>query len=853
MRAKLVVFPIRGRNWCFTRSIYPKIPPSETPHSHSPSSFKDLCSKLNVPDKPINAKAELFADYVANKMNKAWIGLENAKDGSLKKKIHGLGLWLLSRVKPSEIFLKSISKEVTGVEIIYPSSLNAQLVRRRLRHIAMRGSIIHRKYFYGSISLIPLTSALSVLPLPNVPFFWILFRTYSHWRALQGSQKLLQLVSDSSKASNTSTDMKETKDKKDSKSESHSSIEPHWVLRPSEELEHIVGQDDGHGLSHHAILKICKIYDLNTKDVIKYEKRRRARRGGAKKVRRICIVQKGEWHELYLTFFYMHITDDLLTRLDLGNGAEPEQYLADYSIVFKHACSIDYLLPNKSFLHDAFIFFGSGVFIHLDFGFTKRFLHCFLNHVYMHDTKAQLNHLATTPIHLGFRFSLKKFFNFTHKIKSQSQKKNKSSMAIEHEDELKDEKNPPPLDEDDIALLKTYGLGPYSTSIKKVEKEIKDMAKKVNDLCGIKESDTGLAAPSQWDLVSDKQMMQEEQPLQVARCTKIINPNSEDAKYVINVKQIAKFVVGLGDKVSPTDIEEGMRVGVDRNKYQIQIPLPPKIDPSVTMMTVEEKPDVTYNDVGGCKEQIEKMREVVELPMLHPEKFVKLGIDPPKGVLCYGPPGTGKTLLARAVANRTDACFIRVIGSELVQKYVGEGARMVRELFQMARSKKACIVFFDEVDAIGGARFDDGVGGDNEVQRTMLEIVNQLDGFDARGNIKVLMATNRPDTLDPALLRPGRLDRKVEFGLPDLESRTQIFKIHTRTMNCERDIRFELLARLCPNSTGADIRSVCTEAGMYAIRARRKTVTEKDFLDAVNKVIKGYQKFSATPKYMVYN
>ncbi|WZY91948.1 hypothetical protein YC2023_064277 [Brassica napus] len=442
-------------------------------------------------------------------------------------------------------------------------------------------------------------------------------------------------------------------------------------------------------------------------------------------------------------------------------------------------------------------------------------------------------------------------------------------MVREIEDNIEDKKNPRPLDEDDIALLKTYGLVPYSAPDKKVGKEIKEIAKRINDLCGIKESDTGLALPSQWDLVADKQMMQEEQPLQVARCTKIISPNTEDAKYVTNVKQIAKFVVGLGDKVSPTDIEEGMRVGVDRNKYQIQIPLPPKIDPSVTMMTVEEKPDVTYNDVGGCKEQIEKMREVVELPMLHPEKFVKLGIDPPKGVLCYGPPGTGKTLLARAVANRTDACFIRVIGSELVQKYVGEGARMVRELFQprllysdmlftilalqMARSKKACIVFFDEVDAIGGARFDDGVGGDNEVQRTMLEIVNQLDGFDARGNIKVLMATNRPDTLDPALLRPGRLDRKVEFGLPDLESRTQIFKIHTRTMNCERDIRFELLARLCPNSTGADIRSVCTEAGMYAIRARRKTVTEKDFLDAVNKVIKGYQKFSATPKYMVYN
>lgn len=420
------------------------------------------------------------------------------------------------------------------------------------------------------------------------------------------------------------------------------------------------------------------------------------------------------------------------------------------------------------------------------------------------------------------------------------------------EDPDKDEKPIKTLSEEDVRIMQTYGAGPYSKKIKKLEIDVKEIAKRVNEASGIKESDTGLAHPSRWDLVSDKQMMQEEHPLQVARCTKIVNPGTDDAKYLINIKQIAKFVVGLGEKVAPTDIEEGMRVGVDRQKYQIQIPLPPKIDPSVTMMTVEEKPDVTYSDIGGSKEQIEKMREVVELPMLHPEKFVALGIDPPKGVLLYGPPGTGKTLLARAVANRTDACFIRVIGSELVQKYVGEGARMVRELFQMARSKKACIIFFDEIDAIGGARGEDG-GGDNEVQRTMLEIVNQLDGFDARGNIKVLMATNRPDTLDPALLRPGRLDRKVEFGLPDLESRTQIFKIHTRTMNVERDIRFELLARLCPNSTGADIRSVCTEAGMFAIRARRKTVTEKDFLEAVEKVIKSYGKFSATPKYMLFN
>ncbi|KAJ3392805.1 26S proteasome regulatory subunit 7 [Lobulomyces angularis] len=385
------------------------------------------------------------------------------------------------------------------------------------------------------------------------------------------------------------------------------------------------------------------------------------------------------------------------------------------------------------------------------------------------------------------------------------------------------------LDEGDIALLKTYGQGPYGKELKKIESDLKDMQKRVNEKMGVKESDTGLAPPNLWDIPADKQRMQEEQALQ----------------------QIAKFVVGLGERVAPTDIEEGMRVGVDRHKYQIQIPLPPKIDASVTMMQVEEKPDVTYGDVGGCKEQIEKLREVVELPLLNPEKFVNLGIDPPKGVLLYGPPGTGKTLCARAVANRTDATFIRVIGSELVQKYVGEGARMVRELFEMARTKKACIIFFDEIDAIGGARHDDGAGGDNEVQRTMLELINQLDGFDPRGNIKVLMATNRPDTLDPALMRPGRLDRKIEFNLPDLEGRTGIMRIHARSMSVERDIRYELIARLCPNATGAELRSVCTEAGMFAIRSRRKVATEKDFLEAVNKVVKGYAKFSATPRYLL--
>lgn len=421
-------------------------------------------------------------------------------------------------------------------------------------------------------------------------------------------------------------------------------------------------------------------------------------------------------------------------------------------------------------------------------------------------------------------------------------------------DDVDDGKPVKALDENDIKLLKSYGQGPYSKQIKQLEKDMIECADRVKEKTGVKESDTGLAQPSMWDLAADKQMMQEEQPLQVARCTKIINgEGGDEAKYIINIKQIAKFVVGLDEHVAPADIQEGMRVGVDRTKYQIHIPLPPRIDPTVTMMQVEEKPDVTYSDVGGCKEQIKKLREVLETPLLHPERFVTLGIDPPKGVLLYGPPGTGKTLSARAVANRTDACFIRVIGSELVQKYVGEGARMVRELFEMARTKKACLIFFDEIDAVGGARFEAGDGSEHEVQRTMLELINQLDGFDPRGNIKVLMATNRPDTLDPALLRPGRLDRKVEYGLPDLEGRAHILKIHAGHMNADRNIRFELIARLCPNTTGADIRSVCTEAGMFAIRARRKVATEADFIRAVNKVVKGYAKFSATPRYLHHN
>ncbi|OHT10979.1 26S protease regulatory subunit 7 [Tritrichomonas foetus] len=409
-----------------------------------------------------------------------------------------------------------------------------------------------------------------------------------------------------------------------------------------------------------------------------------------------------------------------------------------------------------------------------------------------------------------------------------------------------------PLDESDLAIMTSYTKGPYATQIMDTEKEISKLIQNINTIKGVRDNNWGLLPPSEWDLQKDA-LLNKSPWFYVCTCDKILPqlPN-EKQHYIISFVHL-KYVVDLAKELAPSDVTEGLRVACSRTNFEITIPLPPAIDPLVTMMQVEEKPDVTYADVGGCKEQIDLLKEIIELPLLHSERFERLGIDPPKGVLFYGPPGTGKTLLARAVANRTDSFFIRVIGSELVKKYVGEGAQTVREIFKLARTKPSCIIFFDEVDAFGTARLGSDDGANNEVQRTMLELISQLDGFDARGNVKVLMATNRPDTLDPALLRPGRLDRKIEFSLPDLEGRVNIFKIHTRAMSIERGVRFELLARLCPNSTGADLRSVCTEAGIIALRARRKAISEKDFLDAVNKVIKGYSKFSATPSYLQYN
>ncbi|KAL6560027.1 hypothetical protein OROGR_005144 [Orobanche gracilis] len=283
MRAKIVGFPIRGRNWCFSRSIDPSM--DAAPSSSVPSTFKELCKKIFSSSsscehrrKPSDdSKVELAVDFIASKMNGAWSKLEKAPQGTFKNKIHGLGLKLLSRVKPSEIFFKSIPKEVNGVDIIYPSSLNPRLVRRRLRHIAFRGSVIHKNYLYGSAILLPLTSIFMVLPLPNIPFFWILFRTYSHWRASHGSRKLLHLVSDASCRPHQSVEMAKGEDSSTHFKErgDNSSTCPPWVLQPTDELEKLLhyrngDDDDDDGPSECAISKICQKFYLNPKDVVKY-------------------------------------------------------------------------------------------------------------------------------------------------------------------------------------------------------------------------------------------------------------------------------------------------------------------------------------------------------------------------------------------------------------------------------------------------------------------------------------------------------------------------------------------------------------------------------------------------------
>ncbi|KAL0928831.1 hypothetical protein M5K25_000754 [Dendrobium thyrsiflorum] len=292
-------------------------------------------------------------------------------------------------------------------------------------------------------------------------------------------------------------------------------------------------------------------------------------------------------------------------------------------------------------------------------------------------------------------------------------------------------------------------------------------------------------------------------------------------------------VVGL---VDPDKLKPGDLVGVNKDSYLILDTLPSDYDSRVKAMEVDEKPTEDYSDIGGLEKQIQELVEAIVLPMTHKDRFQKLGIQPPKGVLLYGPPGTGKTLMARACAAQTNATFLKLAGPQLVQMFIGDGAKLVRDAFQLAKEKSPCIIFIDEIDAIGTKRFDSEVSGDREVQRTMLELLNQLDGFSNDDRIKVIAATNRADILDPALMRSGRLDRKIEFPHPTEEARARILQIHSRKMNVHPDVNFEELARSTDDFNGAQLKAVCVEAGMLALRRDATEVIHEDFNEGIIQV-----------------
>lgn len=310
-----------------------------------------------------------------------------------------------------------------------------------------------------------------------------------------------------------------------------------------------------------------------------------------------------------------------------------------------------------------------------------------------------------------------------------------------------------------------------------------------------------------------------------------------DGRVVVKSSTGPDFIVTTAEYISGENIIVGARVALNKQSLAVVGVLPPSLDPIVLGGEVIEKPETCYEDIGGLEEQIQEIREAVEYPLLKPELYQKVGIDPPKGVLLVGPPGTGKTLLAKAVAHQTNATFIRFVGSELVQKYIGEGARLVRELFDMAREKAPTIVFIDELDSVGAKRLEVATSGDREVQRTLMQLLAELDGFDTMENVKIIGATNRPDILDDALLRPGRFDRIITIGNPNYAARVQIFAIHSRKMNIAKDVSFEDLAGRTEGASGADVKAICTEAGMFAIRDERTKVKMLDFTRAVDKVL----------------
>lgn len=305
---------------------------------------------------------------------------------------------------------------------------------------------------------------------------------------------------------------------------------------------------------------------------------------------------------------------------------------------------------------------------------------------------------------------------------------------------------------------------------------------------------------------------------------------------IVKASNGPRYIVGCRNSIKRTRLKEGVRVALDMTTLTIMRILPREIDPLVYKMTTFEPGSLTFGGVGGLNEQIRELREVIELPLKNPELFQRVGISPPKGVLLYGPPGTGKTLLAKAVASTIGANFIFSPASAIVDKYIGESARLIREMFGYAKEHAPCIIFMDEIDAIGGRRFSEGTSADREIQRTLMELLNQMDGFDYLGQTKIIMATNRPDTLDPALLRAGRLDRKIEIPLPNEIGRLEIFKIQSLNVRRQGELDLEAVVRMSDGFNGADIRNVITEAGFFAIRDERDYIVQNDLMKGVRKV-----------------